>query len=157
MATTPNTDFTSGQILTAVQQNQFPRGAMVAPVKNTTSQATISTEVALTSMTLTFTAVANRLYKFTWYEPNIDALGGVTSYFRGRVRLTNISGTILQTGFVPTGTGGNAAFFHLMGYFTPSAGSTTIICTGFSTPASATLSRDATLPGIFMVEDIGAA
>jgi hypothetical protein len=158
MAANPNTNFTAGQVLTADQANRWPRGVMADPVKRTTSQATITTEVALTGMTLTFTAVANRLYKFTWHEPNIDALGNVASTFQGRVRLTNISGTILQHNFVATGNvGQNATTMTLVGYFTPSAGSTTIICTGASSPASSTISRTATSQAIFMVEDIGPA
>jgi hypothetical protein len=157
MAANPNTNFTAGQILTADQTNRFPRGIMVDPVKRTTTQATISTEVALTGMTLTFTAEANRIYKFTWLEPNIDALGGTLSLFIGRVRLTNISGTVLGGAYVGTGAGQNAVSLSLVGYFTPSAGSTTIICTGASTPASATASRTSTIPAIFMVEDCGPA
>lgn len=157
MATTPNVDFVSGAILTAAQQNQFPRGLMTAPVKNTTTQGSVSTEVALTSMTLTFTAVANRIYKFTWFEPNIDAAAGVSSSLIGRVRLTNISGTVLGLGYLNTGLGANAVFLSVTGYFTPSAGTTTIICTAASSPANGSLNRASTYPAIFMVEDIGAA
>ena len=66
MAVSPNTDFTSGQILTAAQQNNFPRGVM-GYAKSTADSTTISTTSAdVPGMTVTFTAVANRLYRATF-------------------------------------------------------------------------------------------
>ena len=66
MAVSPNVDFTAGQILTAAQQNNFPRGVM-AYVINTTTNPTVTTAAAdVTGMTLTWTAVANRLYRVTF-------------------------------------------------------------------------------------------
>jgi hypothetical protein len=55
----PNTDFSSGAVLTAAQQNRFPRGTMAV----VTSQSNTLTAGILTGLTLSFTAVANRLYK----------------------------------------------------------------------------------------------
>ena len=43
MAINPNTDFSSGAVLTAAQQNRFPRGVM-AYAQTTTSDATITVE-----------------------------------------------------------------------------------------------------------------
>jgi hypothetical protein len=65
MAITPNTTFTSGQILTAQQQNNFPRGVMASITTNGTI-GTITTGALqnVTGMSLTFTAVAGRTYKF---------------------------------------------------------------------------------------------
>jgi hypothetical protein len=66
MAINPNTNFTAGAILTADQQNRFPRGVMGA-VLNTTGLAAVSGgPVDLAGMSITFTAVANRIYRATW-------------------------------------------------------------------------------------------
>ena len=65
MAVSPNTDFSSGAILTAQQQNNFPRGVMA--YAKSTVDSTITTSTAdITAMTGTFTAVANRLYRATF-------------------------------------------------------------------------------------------
>jgi hypothetical protein len=66
MAVNPNTTFTTGAIFTADQANRFPRGVM-AYVVRTAGNVTATTTVAdITSMTVTFTAEANRLYKASW-------------------------------------------------------------------------------------------
>lgn len=56
-----NTEFSSGQVLTATQQNNLPFG-LVASATATSSQTGISTEVDLTGLTVTFTAVTGRQY-----------------------------------------------------------------------------------------------
>jgi hypothetical protein len=61
MAINPNTDFTAGQVLTAAQQNRFPRGVMGYAVSTANHALTTSTS-DVTGMSLTFTGVANRLY-----------------------------------------------------------------------------------------------
>lgn len=55
----PNTDFSSGAVLTAAQQNRFPRGVMAL----TTSTSNVIAFGVLAGLSTTFTAVANRLYK----------------------------------------------------------------------------------------------
>jgi hypothetical protein len=65
MAVSPNTNFTAGQILTAAQQNNFPRGVMGYAI-STANMALTTTEADITGMTATFTAVANRLYRATF-------------------------------------------------------------------------------------------
>jgi hypothetical protein len=77
MAISPNVDFTSGQVLTAAQQNQFPRG-IVAQVSETANGTALPTEqVTLTAST--FTAVANRYYRITYFEPIAQNPGGAGS------------------------------------------------------------------------------
>ena len=72
MAISPNDDFTAGQILTAQECNQFPRGVM-ALATSTTSYTLTTSEVIATGMTVTFTAVANRYYRITWFEPQAQS------------------------------------------------------------------------------------
>jgi hypothetical protein len=65
MAVSPNDDFTSGQILTAQECNNFPRGVMGYMTSST--NPTVTTSVAdVTGVTVTWTAVANRLYRVTF-------------------------------------------------------------------------------------------
>lgn len=64
MAINPNTDFSSGAVLTAAQQNRFPRGVMAYSTKTTDYAAT--TTMADIGLSATFTAVANRYYKYTF-------------------------------------------------------------------------------------------
>ena len=156
MAITPNTNFTSGAIYTAQQANNFPRGLMAAPVTNTTDQNTISAEVALTGMSITFTAEANRTYKATYMEPYVQSSFGQCFYY-GSFRKTNISGTVLGSAYAATGLTQNASSLTVTATFTTTAGSTTIIVTGAGGPASQNLDRSTAYPAIFMIEDIGAA
>jgi hypothetical protein len=158
MATTPNTTFVAGAILTAAQQNNFARGAMAAPATRTTDQSGITAETLITGMSVTFTAVANRLYKFTWFEPYLDSSGNLSCRFDGRVRLTNISGTVLQQARLSFGGGAtlNDHYFTLTGVYTPAAGSVTLVCTGAASN-STTCRGAATNPAYFIVEDIGTA
>jgi len=59
----PNTTFTAGAILTAAQQNRLPWG-VVGYVQKASNQ-TITTEADLSGLSISWTAVAGRVYKFT--------------------------------------------------------------------------------------------
>jgi hypothetical protein len=153
MPINPNTDFSSGAVLTAAQQNRFPRG-IVAFAQTTTTDASItSEEVTLTSSS--FTAVANRYYRIHYYEPQISTAGGAGTFFVGKIRRTNISGTILQSGIIQVGE--NNFYLHIMWTGTLTAGSTTIVATGVSSGAAWTATRSSTAPAQLIVEDIGPA
>ena len=158
MAINPNTTFTAGSILTADQQNRFPRGVM--QLASSTSNYTLTTSVAIaTGMTVTFTAVANRNYKITYHEPQAQT-ANITSFTATQIRVTNAAGTQLQSGIVQTVSAaivnGSIANTYI-GTF--AAGSTTIVgcasCT--STSGAPVLSRAATTPAFLLVEDIGPA
>ena len=56
-----NTTFTSGQILTAAQQNSLPFG-VVDYKSGTTTQTAINTVTDITGLSITWTAIANRVY-----------------------------------------------------------------------------------------------
>ena len=86
-----NTDFTSGQILTAAQMNNLPRGIVSATI-GTSGSASVSTEtVILTSPS--FTAVANRYYRISYFQPVLSYISGTVTSVSLIIRLTNISGT----------------------------------------------------------------
>ena len=157
MAISPNVDFVAGAILTATQQNQFPRGVMATASSSTTYVLTLATAVA-TGMTVTFTAVANRNYRITYYEPQIGvptvAAGAVTT----EIRITNAAGTQLQKGLI---SGPSAASGSLTNTYvgTLTAGSITIVGCAFanSLTGAPELTRGATRPAQLTVEDIGTA
>ena len=112
MAINPNTDFTAGQVLTAAEQNRFPRG-IVAFVESTSSSGAITAQtVTLTAPA--FTAVANRYYKITYFEPVLQP-SGPPGFITARLRLNNVSGTELQfTDLEPVvSTGSDGQFLSL--------------------------------------------
>ena len=80
MAANPNTDFVAGAILTASQQNRFGRGVM-AYARSTVNASQTSGSTDIAAMSLTFTAVANRLYRATFecfYAVSADSLNNFT-------------------------------------------------------------------------------
>ena len=73
---TPNTNFVSGAVLTAAQQNNFPRGVMGY------AEATVNYlnfNAIGTVLTTTFTAVASRYYRITYHEPGLFSNGAATN------------------------------------------------------------------------------
>ena len=151
MAIAPNTDFTAGQVMTAAQANAFPRGIM-ALTQNTVSDTSITAEeVQITGAA--FTAVANRYYKITYFEPNI--VSG-TGYFTFQIRLSNISGTIIQQ-FYEQSASGNDRFAHGIWVGTLTAGSQNYVATASMSAGTGTLSRGGQRVAYLLVEDIGPA
>ena len=151
MAINPNTDFTAGAILTAAQQNRFPRGVMQL-VEATSNQAIGAENVFITSPS--FTAVANRYYRITYYEPRV-ACAGSSNTTTVRIRLTNASGTIFGGGqFFNAGSSIDSPF-TVVAYTTFSAGSTVIVGTIAGLTGNATRTSD--LPAQLIIEDIGPA
>ena len=125
-------------------------------VINTTSQNTITTaETALTSMTVTFTAITNRLYRASLFEPSLSNAAGSPGNYSGRLRLTNIAGTQLQAVSVLSGAGVTAVPFIIESVFTATAGSTVVLATLNTAAGNFNALRSATAPAIFRVEDIG--
>ena len=56
-----NTTFTAGQVLTAQQTNNFPFG-VVDYKNNTATQTNINTATDITNLSITWTAIADRVY-----------------------------------------------------------------------------------------------
>lgn len=124
-----NSNFTAGQVLTAAQQNNFPRGS--AGYANRTTNLTANTGAQDLGVSVTFTAVSTRIYKTTMNIPLIDSgaaqiliaaiadsanttlCGGQVSFAasleRGNLTLvlleTGISGSTVRKGRVETTTG----------------------------------------------------
>jgi hypothetical protein len=160
MAINPNTDFTAGQVLTAAQQNRFPRGIMAYAESSTNYTLTTAAAVA-TGMTATFTAVANRYYKITYFEPSAQLSSTQTASTFLQIRLTNAAGTQLkQTEFQQAFSGGNFQQTMICQAITTfTAGSITVVGCALSNviAGSPVLTRSAVSTAFITVEDIGPA
>ena len=124
-------------------------------VLNTATQNITTTETALTSMTVTFTAVANRLYRASLYEPRLNNAGGSPAYFEGKLRFTSVAGTQMQSIVIPSGVGATAVQMFLETVFTTTAGSKVVLATLQTPSGNFNAEGSATQPRIFRVEDIG--
>lgn len=159
MAINPNTDFSSGAILTAAQQNRFPRGVMALATSSTNYTLTTSIAIA-TGMSVTFTAVANRNYKITYVEPQVGT-PGVSGGFTGlTIRLTSAAGSGLALGILQTNSATAYSASVVVQYvYSGAAGSTTIVgcANASSVTGTPVLGRSATGLASLLVEDIGPA
>jgi len=145
-----NTDFTVGQILTAQQQNNFPRGLVtVTPaVSSTGTFTTIVTTITAPS----FTAVANRYYRISYFEPVLQFSSGTVNTI---IMTLKIGGVDLLFNEVKISSATNNS-----GYFsttkTLSAGATVI--TGHLTASGGGVGnafRSATAVAQIVIEDLG--
>jgi len=158
MAINPNTDFSSGAVLTAAQQNRFPRGVM-ALATSTTSYTLTTSEVIATGMTVTFTAVANRYYRITYFEPQAQT-ATFNSNTQLTLRQTNAAGTVLQnTIFQNESAALDQQGMTCIRTMTFTAGSITVVGTAkcSATTGAPQLIRDSTRQAQLLIEDIGPA
>ena len=152
MAISPNTTFTSGAILTAAQMNALPFGVVAIGTAIANDNFT-SEEIEVTASS--FTAIANRYYRVTYFEPKIysDAITRETTM---KIRLTNIGGAVQQTAVtVAAGTYGQTATMSIVKTFT--AGATILVATLAISGGTGTAERSATQSAYLLVEDIGPA
>ena len=157
MAISPNTNFTAGQVLTSDQANRFPRGIMAQATDNANFVLAGGVEnISITAST--FTAVANRYYRITYFEPSLPLVQNGNTVTM-RVRLTNVTGTVIGS-TVSTNADTNAGTFEptqLTCISTFSAGSVVLVGTLTSPGAVVTAARAATSQALILIEDIGPA
>jgi hypothetical protein len=159
MAISPNTTFVSGAIFTAAQANQFPFG-IVAKATSTTSYTLTTTMTQTTGMSVTFTAIANRNYKITYYEPLVETTSAASGYTNLKLFQTSTAGAQQTQSFVS-----NSAAVKILGSSnivfvnTFSAGSVTIIGAANTTSITGTplLQRNLFFQAQLFVEDMGPA
>jgi hypothetical protein len=153
MAISPNVDFVAGAILTATQQNQFPRGIMALNTNTSTSAGITSEALQITSTS--FTAVANRYYKITYFEPDVSVNVPTVDYVFARIRLTNVTGAIQQSGTAEISAQRSAVEITLIKTFT--AGTVTICGTLTAATGTIVSNRAADKVAYISVEDVGLA
>ena len=158
MAIAPNTTFVAGNILTAAQQNAF--GFSTVALAQATANYALTTTMTATGLTVTFTPLANRNYKISWYEPACQMTNIATGTTTMELRVTNAAGTLLQSVVArnPAAISGNIQVLCLhIGTF--AAASTVIVaCASTSSLSDApALSRAAGRAASLLVEDIGPA
>lgn len=151
MAISPNTNFTTGQVLTATQANQWPRGIMAYGTRDST--AGITTTKADMSISVTFTAEANRYYKYTFYCYATNASTAATLAFY----LANSANTDLYVLNVYVPGGAYYTYATLSCIRTETAGSVTRKIRANTTAGTGSMYADATNVAYLMVEDIGPA
>ena len=141
-------DITCGDI-------SLPRGVMAYDIV-TTSDTTISTteEVQITGSS--FTAVAGRLYKITYYEGTTYLGTTGSNYLKLRIRQTNVSGTQLafSTPYVLSVFSGGVIVSALTTF---TSGTVNVVATAQANAGTTNQCvRSATQPAYLLVEDIGA-
>lgn len=153
MAINPNTDFSSGAILTAAQQNRFPRGVMGAVYRTAGDYTMTVAANDITGMTVTFTAVAGRIYKASWtasgYKSTTNGWAGV--YLANSAN--TVFGAVYSTALI-SGVG----YFNLSGftYFSNlTAGSQTLKLRAQIENLNGLINASGVNPCVLMIEDCG--
>jgi hypothetical protein len=150
MAINPNVDFVSGAILTAAQQNRFPRGIMGYTTK--TSNFTVTTTTTDVGLSVTYTAVASRYYKYTFYCYAADADANVFT-----IEVTD-SSNVVKYNIRHDADGPTQFGFQVLTYIsTESAGSVTRKVRAKTSTGGGIMYADATNVMYLLVEDIGPA
>ena len=153
MAISPNVDFVAGAILTATQQNQFPRGIVAYQVDVATANFA-GEAVNITSTS--FTAVANRYYQITYYSPQLQ-VNAANGYSVIKLRKgTTTGGAQIQQGYAANATSGGPTAATVIAITTLTAGAQQVCATIQSTNTTST-NTTATNFGFLLVEDIGPA
>jgi len=160
MAINPNVTFVAGAVYTAAQANRLPFG-IVAKATSTTNYTLTTTMTATTGMTVTWTAIANRNYKITYYEPVVETTSAASGQTNLKLFQTNTAGTQLNQGFVSNSAAvkvlGSANVVTVNANF--SAGSITVIGAANTTSITGTpvLQRNLFYVSSLIVEDMGPA
>lgn len=150
--------FASGDVLTAADMNAYARGGLVmAWASVLTPQTTITTVTDLTGLTVTFTAIAGRLYRTTF----IGEVNGTVAGDLLAVYITNGANTVLQRGVITVpalSSGVGYSQITLQHYWTGS-GSTThkVRLERNAGTGNANLYAGTDGPAVIVVEDIGVA
>ena len=149
MAISPNTNFSAGQILTATQANQWPRGIMALATRNTNfaPDTTISDFASVT-----FTAEANRYYKYSLFIPGADSSAALLII----ILLTNAANADVNSFTQSLRGPGLLDTFTCVTVRTETAGSITRKIRMETTTGNASMCSAGSI-GYFLVEDIGPA
>jgi hypothetical protein len=155
-APTPSAGTNTTQLATMASRPWNVAWGVMAYNSSTSSDATVSSEeVQITGSS--FTAVTGRLYKITYFEPDVFPTNA-SAYIAARIRLTNISGTLLNECFEQLDVSGvTNRFINLIWLGTITAGTQNVVATLQATGANGYASRGSSTKAFLFVEDIGVA
>ena len=128
----------------------LPRG-YIASATVTAVQSSISTVADVTGLTATWTAPANRRYKMTVLLPVFQNSGAAGTL---DVFITTSSNTAVATSQIQV-PASSYAMAHAMVVVAPSAGSITYKVRMSTSASTCQTAVAATIPGLFLIEDIG--
>lgn len=130
----------------------LPRGIMSFTSRTTADSTITGEEVQITGAS--FTAVANRYYKITYFEPSVLHNASNTGNVVARIRLTNISGSVIQQSL--SWVFATYDDMSCVAITTLPAGTTNFVATLQSPSGTMTANRGSTQYAFLLVEDIGA-
>ena len=149
MAVNPNTDFSSGAVLTAAQQNRFPRGVMGYQLYAGGSFTATTTSTAITGISITFTGEANRLYRAIF----TGECQSVTSAHRTTAIIKNGASNVVE-GVTYAGAG-DYSQLTAIALFTATGSTTVTVTAKADVNTSVILGIAAPNNMTFIVEDVG--
>lgn len=129
----------------------YPRGK-IAFGEATTTPAGFGAET-ITVSAITFTAIANRYYKITYYEPDVFQNSAAT--ITSRVRLNNVTGTIQAINADSDNNANTITPIMLQFVKTFTAGSVTLVATLQASAGNIQPNRATDKRAFLLVEDIG--
>jgi hypothetical protein len=133
----------------------MPWGCITYTEVSASDTSITSEEIQVTSPS--FTAVANRRYKITYFEPDVFNQSAA-SYVTGKIRLTNVSGTILNSSLTQTETANLTNATVIVEVVTTlTAGATVIVGTLVWSAGAGYAARASNTKAFLLIEDIGPA
>ena len=149
MAINPNVNFVANAVLTAAQANRWPRGIMALATRNTNfaPDTTISDFASVT-----FTAEANRYYKYSLFVPGADSSASILV----TILLTNASNVDVNAFSQSLRGPGLLDTFTCVTVRTETAGSITRKIRMEKSTGNASMCSAGSI-GYLLVEDIGPA
>ena len=154
-----NDEFLVGETLGAGEMNNLPFG--IAGYGNSSADQNLTTTItASTGMSVTWTADSTRLYRVTYFEPQVQGNTVSGGNVQIAIWLTSVAGTQLQEALLTNGSTvqvTNPATVVYIGTFT--SGSRTVIGAAKASATTGTprLRRQSTARAYLIVEDIGLA
>jgi hypothetical protein len=152
-----NDVFTVGQILTAAEMNKMPFG--VCGYASAASNYNLTTSLAaVPGITVSWTADSTRLYKITYYEPQVKSATVSGSYISLALYLGSAAGTELNTTLYNIGSATqvtNGMTVMYVGGF--ASGSKTVVGCALASTTTGTpqLTHAGNQEPYIVVEDIG--
>ena len=126
-----NSTFVSGAILTAAQMNNLPMG-IVSVTSATAPTGTFTTQVT-TITAPSFTAVANRFYRISYFEPVLQFISGTVTVIDMTIKIggvailfgeVKISSATNNVGYITTTRTLTAGANVITGHLTANGGGT---------------------------------